>query len=90
LGRIIALAVFVQVVALSVAWKAQAQNARPAYPSMALNQYLMANRNAEITLARSVAPESISGGAELSVLGRQGCETAVKGKKGFICIVERS
>ena len=66
------------------------QEAKTQYPKMApLDQYLMADRNAEIALARSAAPESISGDAEVLVLGRQGYETAVKGKNGFVCIVER-
>jgi hypothetical protein len=47
-------------------------------------------KNAEIQLARSAAPESISRDAEVLVLGRDGFETAVKGKNGFVCIVERS
>jgi hypothetical protein len=55
-----------------------------------IEQYLMADRNAEIALARSAAPESISHDAEVLVLGRHGYETAVKGKNGFVCIVERS
>jgi len=60
------------------------------YPSMApLDQYLM-ERNAEIALARSAAPESISQDAEVMVLGRHGYETAVKGKNGFVCMVWRS
>jgi len=70
---------------------AQAQDAKTPYPSMAPpEQYLMADRNAEIALARSAAPESISRDAEVMVLGRQGYETAVKGKNGFVCMVERS
>jgi len=61
------------------------------YLSMApVDQYLMADRNAEIALARSAAPESISRDAEVLVLGRHGYETAVKGKNGFVCVVERS
>lgn len=60
------------------------------YPSMApLDQYLM-DRDAEIALARSAAPESISGDAKILVLGRRGYETAVEGKNGFVCAVERS
>jgi hypothetical protein len=55
-----------------------------------LEQYLIADRNAEIALARSAAPESISHDAEVLVLGRHGYETAVKGKNSFVCIVERS
>jgi hypothetical protein len=54
-----------------------------------LDQYLM-ERNAEITLARTAAPESISRDAEVKVLGRHGYETAVKGKNGFVCLVWRS
>jgi hypothetical protein len=54
-----------------------------------LDQYLM-ERNAEIALARSAAPESISQDAEVMVLGPHGYETAVQGKNGFVCIVERS
>jgi len=50
----------------------------------------MADRNAEIALARSAAPESISHDAEVLVLGRHGYETAVKGKNGFVCMVQRS
>ena len=54
-----------------------------------IDQYLMADRAAEIALARSAAPESISRDAEVLVLGRHGFETAVKGKNGFVCIVGR-
>jgi hypothetical protein len=77
---------------LSAGWQAQGQTPKaPApYPAMApLDQYLM-ERNAEIALARSAAPASVSGDAEVMVLGRHGYETAVKGKNGFVCIVERS
>ena len=88
--RMIALRSFALVVVLGAAWQAQAQDAKAAYPSMApLDQYLM-ERNAEIALARSAAPESISRDAEVLFLGRHGYETAVKGKNGFVCIVERS
>jgi len=86
----IALTSFPLVVVLAAAWPAQAQDAKARYPSMApLDQYLM-DRMAEITLARSAAPESISKDAEVLVLGRHGYETAVKGKNGFVCIVQRS
>ena len=48
------------------------------YSKMApVNQYLM-ERNAEILLARSAAPDSISSDATILVLGRQGYETAVR------------
>lgn len=59
------------------------------YPRMeAIGQYLM-EINAEIQLARSAAPDSISRDATILVLGRQGYETAVEGKNGFVCMVER-
>jgi hypothetical protein len=68
----------------------QAQAPKTAYPSMApLDQYLIADRNAEIALARSAAPDAISGDAKILVLGRHGYETAVEGKNGFVCVVER-
>jgi len=41
-------------------------------------------------MARSAAPESISRDAEVMVLGPHGYETAVKGKNGFVCVVERA
>jgi hypothetical protein len=78
------------VVMLGALWNAIAQDKTP-YPSMApVDQYLMQDRDAEIALARSAAPESISKDAEVLVLGRHGYETAVQGKNGFACVVERS
>jgi hypothetical protein len=69
---------------------AHSQAQKTAYPIMApLDQYLMADRNAEIALARSAAPEAISRDARILVLGRHGYETAVEGKNGFVCVVER-
>jgi len=71
--------------------QAMAQGATTPYPNMApIDQYLMTDQSAEIALARSAAPESISRDAEILVLGRHGFEAAVKGKNGFVCIVERS
>ncbi len=68
----------------------QAQAPKTAYSIMApLDQYLIADRNAEIALARSAAPDAISGEAKILVLGRHGYETAVEGKNGFVCVVER-
>jgi hypothetical protein len=70
--------------------QAQAQTEKAAYPAMApLDAYLIADQNSEIALARSAAPASISGGAEVMVLGRSGFTTAVKGTNGFVCLVER-
>jgi hypothetical protein len=82
---------FALIVLLGAAWPAQAQDAKTPYPSMApLEQYLIADRDAEIALARSAAPESISRDAEVLLLGRHGYETAVKSKNGFACMVLRS
>ncbi len=68
----------------------QARAATP-YPAMApLAQYLMADRAAEIAMARSAAPPSVSADAEVLVLGRQGYVSAAPGKNGFVCIVSRS
>jgi hypothetical protein len=89
--RTIAGGTFAVVVVLG-AWRpAHAADTQTPYPNMApLEQYLMADRNAEIALARSAAPESISRDAEVMVLGRHGYEIAVPGKNGFVCMVERS
>jgi len=87
--KIIGLANSVLVVALGVIPKMQTQSKNP-YPNMAaLDQYLMPDRNAEIALARSAAPDSISHDAKVLVLGPHGYETAVEGKNGFVCVVER-
>jgi len=76
---------------LSTSWLAQAQGPAAAYLKMApIDQYLMADRNGEIALARSAAPTAISSDAEVLVLGRNGYETAIKGKNAFVCVVERS
>jgi len=88
--RITLLSGFALVAALIASRPVAAQDAKVPYPNMApIEQYLM-DRTAEIALARSAAPESISRDAEVLVLGRHGFETAVKGKNGFVCIVERS
>jgi hypothetical protein len=86
-------AISIQSIALLVvfgtALQATAQDAATPYPNMApIEQYLM-GRTAEIQLARSAAPDSISRDATILVLGRQGYETAVEGTNGFVCFVGR-
>lgn len=55
-----------------LAWQGTAQSVTTAYPTMApLPRYLMP-RDAEISLARSAAPKSISGDAEILVLTKSG------------------
>jgi hypothetical protein len=87
----IAIKRFALLVLLGTANQALAQDAPGPYPKMApIEQYLMTDQGAEIALARSSAPVSISRDAEVQVLARHGFETAVKGKNGFVCIVGRS
>ncbi len=77
--------------ALLLGFLAQAQGTNAPYPTMApLDQYLIGDREAEITLAKSAAPKAISENAEVMVLERQGYKTAAKGSNGFVCMVERS
>ena len=61
------------------------------YPVMApLEEYLIADRDAEVALARTAAPPAISKDATVLVLTRQGYRPAVEGKSGFVCFVDRS
>jgi hypothetical protein len=76
-------------VVVAAAWQARAQDAKTPYPNMAPVEQYMMERGAEIALALSAAPPSISGDAEVMVMGRHGYEVAVKGKNGFVCMVER-
>lgn len=77
--------------ALIVGEAISAQQPQHTYPSMApLSQYLMADKAAEIALARSAAPAAISDHATVLVLQSHGYVTAVEGKNGFVCVVERS
>ncbi len=88
---LVAIAFLVQVVLPVALCQAGEQSAKPTYPAMApLDQYLIADRNSEIALARSAAPASISDAAEVMALGPQGYTVAAKGTNGFLCIVERS
>jgi hypothetical protein len=78
-------------VGVSAVGQARAEAPPAAYPTMApIEQYRSLGLEAEVALARSAAPPSISADAEILVLGKSGYETAVKGKNGFVCFVERS
>src|SRR6202795_2945737 len=69
---------------------AQTAPAKDPYPAMApLDQYLIADQKAEIALARTAAPPSISDDAEVMVLTRDGYKSVAPGKNGFMCLVER-
>jgi hypothetical protein len=80
----------VSVLAFILASQGPAQEAKTAYASMApLAQYLMP-RDAEISLARSAAPRSISDHAEILILTKSGFQSAETGTNGFVCMVARS
>lgn len=78
------------VLAFVFGWcRAQAQDSNNPYPSMApVDQYLM-DRDAEIALARTAAPDSITRDATILFLEKDGYKTVVEGKNGFVCAVER-
>jgi len=77
---------FIVVVGLTTVY---AQSVSTPYPKMApMEQYLM-DRDAEIALARSSAPDDIAKDATVLVLTRHGYETAVAGKNGWTCMVDR-
>jgi len=90
LGPALAFSAGLAVACLALAGAAAAQPAT-AYPAMApVADYLMADRAAEIALARSAAPPSISADAEVLVLGPHGYVSAAPGKNGFVCVVSRA
>lgn len=70
---------------------AGAGETKATYPAMApVEKYMMASPADEVALARSAAPPSIAGDAEVLTLGTHGYETAAQGKNGFVCMVWRS
>jgi hypothetical protein len=69
----------------------QPASARPNYSQMApAGRYIIADRKAEIAMARSAAPAKISRNAKVLVMGMHGYQTASGGTNGFVCLVERS
>jgi hypothetical protein len=76
---------------LNAATRASAKEMKGPYPTPAsFEQFRFASPSEEIAMARSAAPASISNDAEILTLGGNGYETAVKGKNGFVCLVQRS
>jgi hypothetical protein len=53
-----------------------------------LNEYMM-TPEAETALARSAAPEAISGHATIKILTASGYKVATEGDNGFVCLVMR-
>ena len=76
-------------------WRIEAKQARAAgapspYPNMApIAEYRM-ERDAEIAMARTAAPASITRDAEIWVLGATNFEVAVRGTNGYVCVVGRA
>ena len=61
------------------------------YPTPAsFTGFLIADPVEEIALARTAAPPSISGDADVLTLGPDGYRTAIRGHNGFVCLVDRA
>ncbi len=69
---------------------ARAQAVKTAYPEMAPMEQYMMPEGAEVALARTAAPASISAKAKVMVLRRDGYGVAVDGGNGWTCMVERA
>jgi hypothetical protein len=61
-----------------------------AQQSRDLSPYLIADRAAEVALARSAAPKHVTDSASVLVLTRTGYVEAARGTNGFTCLVLRS
>jgi len=86
--RNIACAVVIVLLATCTSASSQVPANNP-YPKMApVSQYLMP-RAAEIEIARSAGPASISAHAEVLVLTKSGYVVAAKGTNGWVCLVGR-
>ena len=81
-SRTIAIYTFVLGIVLGAPQQAHSQEAKTPYSQMAPIAQYLTDKTAEIALARSAAPPSISADADVLVLTPHGYETAVKGKNG--------
>ena len=78
-------------VALAMEGCAVARAHAAPYPTRAaVEDYLMDERSAEIALARTAAPPSVSAAADVLVLRSRGSALASKGTNGFVCLVQRA
>ncbi|MGC2111174.1 MAG: hypothetical protein WA655_16785 [Candidatus Korobacteraceae bacterium] len=75
---------------LASAYGAMPPDSKSQYTSMAPLHLYLEDRETEIAMARSAAPDAISRDATVMVLEEHGYVKAVEGKNGFVCIVERS
>jgi hypothetical protein len=87
---IAAASVFLALATLSSAYGAAAPDTKSQYSSMAPLHLYLDDRDTEIAMARSAAPEAITRDATIMVLSEHGYVTAVEGKNGFVCMVERA
>jgi hypothetical protein len=84
-------ALTISLIAFAAVGAARAGADKDPYVSMApIEHYLMANQADEIAQARSAAPPSISDDAGVLTLDSHGYKIAVKGKNGFVCLVQRA
>jgi hypothetical protein len=89
-GKAIGSGRVVLAVLFGAALPVHAQDAKSPYPTMApIAEYRM-DRTAEIAMARTAAPPSISRDAEILVLGQKNFEVAVQGTNGYVCVVGRA
>ena len=89
--RSIASALVALLVASSAAVSGQVPTPNPQYASMApAVKYLMSNAAAEMAMARTAAPPSISDHATVLVLTRTGYVVGSKGTNGWVCWVDRA
>jgi hypothetical protein len=83
-------AIVATIIVLAVAKQTCAQSTDVPYPKMAPIDQCLMTQDAEVALARSAAPRSISKDADVLVLDRHGYRTAINGRNGFTCAVQRS
>ena len=82
LVRMIRLTVLAPATLLSLVVQAQSEKTNTPYPSVApIDRYLIPDAGAEISLAKSAAPKSISDSAEVILLKRQGFGTLESGHR---------
>jgi hypothetical protein len=88
--KIVASLALASLLALCAAAYGQASQADPYPTTMApIAKYLMPSAAAEIALARTAAPPSVSADAEALVLTPKGYVVAASGSNGWVCFVGR-
>ncbi len=90
IARVAAPVLLLVLIGLNSASAEAAPDAKAQYTSMAPLRLYLEDRETEIAMARSAAPDAISRDATIMVLTEQGYVTAVEGKNGFVCVVERA